>query len=228
MKRLSGLRLNVNGVVGVAAVLICGGTALADTFPWTPASGSTSLFTYANGRNEGAADLYQNPTLLDFGFAFNDTTNFEATGGGGVAQSTANVAFVEMTAVSALNEIIVIERGTWGAGPLDDPTQVFTLQADVTLQTFVPSFSVVQHDIDNEYLEFFTDGTWEARGTLIPTVANWQIAWLNLSNTLAVKADAAPGSFFRKDSMTVILPEPTSLGLLLVGSVALMRRRRSA
>jgi len=225
MKRLFGFRLGAVGVVALGAVLAFGGTALAAQFPWTPSAGSTSLFNYQNGRNEGVADLYQNPTVQDFGFVFNNTANFEAIGGGGAGATTANVAFVEMSAVSALNEITVIERGTWGAGPLDDPNLVFTLQADVTLQTFVPMFSVVQHDIDNQYLEFFPDGTWEARGTLVPTVSNWQIGWINMSNTLQVKSTAAAGSFFRKESMTVVLPEPTSLGLLLVGSVALVRRR---
>lgn len=206
-------------------------TAWATQFAWDPVTDSNALFTYDNGRNEGDANLYQTPTLMGDGFFFDKTLNFRADGGGGIAQSVANLAFAELLVIAdPLDTITVREWGTYSIGDGQIPLDVLTLTAGIQLQVFLPGppfVSVTTHDIDQDFLIFNEDGTWEARGTLTPVLGAWSDAWLTVSNTLVVTGDAAPNSFFTKDGMEVLVPEPASLGLLLVGAIPFLRRRRT-
>ncbi|MFQ5412316.1 MAG: hypothetical protein ACE5EC_08450, partial [Phycisphaerae bacterium] len=63
--------------------MVACGSAQADIFPWTNAAGSNGQFQWNSGQNQGLANLYQDPTVLDVGFLFSNTANFRADGGGG-------------------------------------------------------------------------------------------------------------------------------------------------
>lgn len=232
MRRAYAIHTSVWTLAVLSVLVLPSSPALGLNFPWVPATDGNAVFSYVNGRNEGAADLYKTPTLMGYGFLFENTANFRSDGGGGAGQSTSNVAFAELTAVSnSLENITVREWGTYSVGAGQTAASVLTLQADMTLQVFLPGppfISVTQFDIDNAFLDFKPDGTWESRGTLTPALGAWNNAWLSVSNTLVVESTAAPGSFFTKAGMEVIVPEPTSLVLLIVGITPVLRRRRRA
>lgn len=206
-------------------------SARATQFAWAPPTDTNALFSYSNGRNEGDANLLQTPTLTGFGFDFDKTLDFRSEGGGGITQSTANLAFAELlTVAGSLDSITVREWGTYSIGAGQDPYEVLTLDSAITLQVFLagpPFLDVTQFDVDQAFLVFNPDGTWEARGTLVPGVGTWNDAWLTVSNTLVVESTAAAGSFFTKDGMQVVIPEPACLGLMLAGAIPFLRRRRN-
>ena len=218
-------------LAGLIVMSLGSGSAWAIQFAWSPSADANGMFSYSNGRNEGDVNLLQTPTLTAFGFDFDQTLNFRSEGGGGVAESTANLAFAQLlSVVDPLDSITVREWGTYSIGAGQDPLDVLTLDADITLQVFLttpPWLSVTQHSIDQDFLVFHPNGTWEARGTLTPTLGAWQNAWVTVSNTLVVESTAAAGSFLTKDGMEVLIPEPASLGLLLVGAIPFLRRRRN-
>lgn len=216
----------------VAAVLFvaASGAASADIFPWTNSAGANGQFQWTSGQNQGLANLYQDPAVLDVGFLFDNPLGFRADGGGGSAASVTNLASATVITqgLGPLNSIFVHEWGTWSAGPNDDPFQVFTIQADATLT--VPGRGTTQHDISADNLIFNPMdatgvGTWEAFGTLVPTTGDWNFGIVSFSNTLQVSQAAAAGSFFEKTGMVATLPEPATAVLLLLGGGPLILRR---
>lgn len=198
----------------------------ATTFAWTNANNSNGQFQWANGRNVGIENLYQDPTIVPAGFVFENPLNFGAIGGGGVGDGVTNTTSTTLTAqgLGTIDQIIIRESGIWSAGPGDDPNVIFTLQADISIQAVFPVSDFTALDFDGS-LVFNPDGTWTAEGVLTPTAGPFIIGILSASNTLQVDGNAAPGSFFEKTAMTIIVPEPASALLLAVGFGSLMLRR---
>ena len=224
--------------VAVAVVLATTSVSLADIFSWSNASDSNGVFSWSNGRNEGVANLYQDPFVSTVGFAFTQPVDFKAVGGGGVGDSKTNVAKVDLVAQSMglIGQIRVWEWGAWTAGPLDDLDTVFTLQADVTyLQPIFGPGASTQHDIDDDFFEWTlvsTDpdgtrhGTWFSEGTLVSDFGPSPFGFVNVTNTLQVSSSAAAGSSFEKLGMQMVIPEPGSILFLLLGTAPLALRRR--
>lgn len=212
--------------VGVAVILAMTHVAPAAEFVWTNADDSNGQFQWANGRNVGDANLFQDPTVVSVGFMFENPQAFRAIGGGGVGGGASNTTSTTLTAqgLGTIDQIIIRESGIWSAGPGDDPNVVFTLQADISIQAIVPVPMLTQLDFDSS-LVFNPNGTWTAEGVLTPAAGPFIIGILSASNTLQVSGAAAAGSFFEKTEMNIVVPEPASALLLVVGFGSLVLRR---
>ena len=80
---------------------------------------------------------------------------------------------------------------------------------------------------------FYGDGTWEASYTLdagvtAPPYADqpWQRFQITVTNTIQVDGAAPAGSFIEKQGMQIIVPEPATVALLVLGIGSLVIRRR--
>ena len=210
--------------------------ASAAEFNWSP-TGATSpagAFTYSNGKNIGLTDLLGSPVVLDTGntagFEFNTAQNFQAVGGGGSAGLANNLAstFIITGAQGPINLITIREFGTWSAAGGEAPQDIFNFTLILGLQPISPGGAQQFSALSNTII-FNGDGTWTAEGTLAPAAGFFNIGSVTAENILGVDAIATAGSTFTKLGSTLLVPEPTTVALLLFGlcPIALRRRRRN-
>ena len=236
-----GIVLSCTAIVSALAMV---SAASAAEFNWAQPTGLSpgGGFSYSTGKNIGVANLYGEPTILNVGFDFNSTQNFQALGGGGSAGLANNIASTVVIAqgLGSITQIRIQEFGTWSAPGLD-PASL----DQATLNSFFPFTGILglqpispggaqQFSNFSSSIVFNPDGTWTAEGTLIPATSGgsfFNIGAVTANNELRVSASsAAPaGSTFEKLGSMVVVPEPTTIVLLLAGlaPLSLRRRRRS-
>ena len=203
----------------------------AAEFDWSVPAGTApgATFNYQTGKNVGDANLYGDPTVLSAGFNFNNTLSFEAVGGGGSAGLANNLtsAFLISTGLGPITQLTVREFGTWSAPGGEAPTDILNFTGIIGLQPISPG-GAQQFSIFSNSIIFNQDGTWTAEGSLVPNAGFFMIGSITVENILGVEATATAGSSFEKLGSLVIVPEPTTVALLLagLGSLALRRRRR--
>jgi hypothetical protein len=221
------------GVVGAVALLMSPATALAG--PWGNASGSNSAFAWSGGASN--TNLFGDPTINQHGFFFNDTDNFRAEGGDGVSDSASDFARVTLNTSTvgapAIHEITVFEWGSWS----HDISEIgdFTFQADYSILRYLPSPFAASGSLSMTW-DFQPDGTWTCARKLTAGEAgnppasdqDWIYFQITVTNTIQVNGTAPADSWIQKEGMRIVVPEPASGMLLLMGlgAAALRRSRR--
>jgi hypothetical protein len=226
--RLTKSSLNLVLIAGV--VLLVTGFAQAVTIPWANATGSNAAFGWSGGENN--TGRFGNPTVSTAGFVFDQMDNFIAQGGGGNSASTSDFARVTVDVANStppgappIHTIIVSEWGTWSVDAGSVPTD-FSIQADFSVFRFLPAPPGTSGSLTLPVV-FNADGTWTATRTLTANAGlDWQRFQITVTNTIQVNGTAPMGSFVEKDGMTIYVPEPASVLLVLAGFLPFARRRR--
>jgi uncharacterized protein (TIGR03382 family) len=226
---------NILRVAACAGVLASGVGAASADVAWSQPSGTAAFFTWANGHNTNT-NLFGSPTLVG-GTTFQFfPTSFTATSSNGGTGSASDTLSVDLTALPGyqLDSIQINEGGSYalsgnqggsvsatGAASLTDLNTPRTFNANTSGN---PTFPV-----------FGGSGSWTA-GALIDLAAlNGGIpvtsAHLEFTNNLV--AISVPGStatitktFVGLPVAITIIPAPGAAGILALGGLALVRRRR--
>lgn len=223
-------------VVSILAGLavLFGGSVPAVASSWTNASGSNARFGWSGGENN--TDHFGNPTVTTDGFFFTDPDDFIADVDTGIlsvtdfARVTVDVAGATPNPASPIPQITVREWGTF-AGDLED----LNLQADFVVFRYspMPPGSTSTINLPNDATVFDEEeGTWFTEYVLTageagnPPYADqpWSRFQITVTNTVQVDGGAPAGSFIEKMGMSIVVPEPSTL-LLLVGCIPLIPRR---
>jgi hypothetical protein len=223
--------------VAIAVVVVCAVAAPSWAGSWSNASGANAAFGWSGGQNN--TDRFGNPAVSEAGFLFSDPVDFRAEGGGGVSASktdfarvTVNIATSVPAGAPAIEFITVKEWGTWSAG-ISDPDTDFGFQLDYSVFRYAPTPLGNTGAIDID-ATFYPNGTWAASYTLNAGVTSppyadkpWERFQITVTNTIQVDGAAPSGSFIEKQGMQIIVPEPATVALLMmgIGSLAIRRRR---
>ena len=219
--------------LAVAAVVLCMPVvAWADT-AWGHANGSAANFSWVNGHNSdtnlfGDVSWYGGDNLyfLDSNFpasAHDAKTTDTVT-------DTMDVDLIANPGVKFLS-IAVYEYGEYTiTGGSDN-----NVKADLDMWGYVPG-----HPMDpftDDFL-FTAEGSgaddWSSNATLLMEFAVPDVTQVHLrvTNTLVAASDGAggtasiTGNFMLLGIAVTVIPEPASLSLLALGSLAVLRRRR--
>jgi len=220
----------------------------AQAAPWalpTGPTGANTRFGWSNGDHPGGVGVvtgaFGTPSVDVDGFHFIDEfgdMNFHAQVGGPTVINSKTRAVVDVaTSVPAnalpLNEIRVVETGTYQGDPAS-----FQVTASLQVFTFVGNKNTQSIALDPA--TFLPDGTWfidqtftfsdlaafPLPGNTFPNIPLTKFKF-DLVNILHANGSTA-GNFIEKTSAHVYLPEPSSCLLFAVGTIGLMRYRRSA
>ena len=216
-------------------------TASAYAGPWggdpfaSPALGQNSAWGWTDGKNTSAEHFSGDPTINESGLYFNSTLNFMAEIGQSLsvtdtAQLNIDTSPGDVPLGAALTQFTVREWGTWNipAGSGLEPQDIFTLQADVIVLRLEPFPGFSTMNIAPSVI-FLPDGTWQTSGVLAAPLGGWEAGQFKVTNTLQVLGSAPLGSSIEKTGMQMIVPEPGTIGLLMMASgITLLRRRRAA
>lgn len=221
----------------LVSALAMASAASAAEFNWSPtaATSPNGAFTYQVGKNIGISDLLGSPAIIDTsstaGFEFNTGQTFVASGGGGSAGLANNIAstLIISGTQGPINAITIREFGTWLAPGGEAPEDIFNFTLILGLAPISPG-GAQQFSALSDTIDFNPDGTWTAEGTLVPNAGFFMIGSITAENILGVEAIATAGSTFTKLGSTLLIPEPTTVALLLagLGPLALRRRRRNS
>jgi hypothetical protein len=230
-----GSRYSVVMVAVIGAMCVAASPVWAG--PWSNASGANAAFGWSGGQNN--TGRFGDPVVSESGFLFAAPVDFRADGGGGVSDSatdfarvTANIATSVPAGAPAIQFITVKEWGTWSQD-VSNPATDFGFQLDYSVFRYAPTPLGTTGSIDIDAM-FHPDGTWEASYTLnagvaVPPYADkpWERFQITVTNTIQVDGAAPSGSFIEKQGMQIIVPEPATVALLVmgIGSLAIRRRR---
>lgn len=226
-------------IVAFSAVLATSSSAFASAWP-VNSFGTNTAFGWTSGEHLDFvpdSTAFGSPAVDELGFFFrNDYGDmyFRAEQGGpntvhGSVDFEFDIAGSNPGGAGPISQIIFRERGTWGGTLSDIQVQYdFSMfSASQLLLTPVVSIPAV----------FNMDGTWEAEYILTPAGATalnqffapifgFENAQVQITNILHA-GGSNPDTFVQKTYSSVIFPEPGTIGLLaIIGSVALVRRRR--
>ncbi|MBN2447874.1 MAG: PEP-CTERM sorting domain-containing protein [Phycisphaerae bacterium] len=207
----------------VAVQLICVGAASA---AW---SGTADYFDFANGGSDNG--LFGEPQLVGgntFVFTPND---FRAESTDGVAATAQDRLFIDITmhTNAALGGILIQERGAYGITGQGSVSAsgdlVITDLSGLPRSTSAPLVTNPVFPV--------TSGNGNWMGSLDLDVSSdfpeWTTFRIELNNILDATSTAGSTSFISKTLAgtqleITIIPEPTSIALLLIGLVAIRRR----
>lgn len=225
-------------VVAVLSVTLAGGTlANAAVQSWQNPSGANARFSFSGGQsnddglnliNPGTLNpegLWGEPTQTLTGFDFNNIRDeFEAVavgGGNDARQSEMDVNIVPIG--PAFNELHLIETGTWTG-------DMSALQSSTAaVEIFQPSPFIAPITFDQIPITFNVDGTWVLQFDINDVTAQFGAPFTNLflsvTNILAANPSVGDASI-KKTNVRIDLPEPATVGLLLLGAIPVVTRRR--
>lgn len=226
----------------VSKLLLAAGTALlglasasqAAFVPWSqPAGVVPGLFSYSNGGSEDG--LFGNPLIVGSSFTF-FPTNFKAQTVGANADNTnSRLSFNIDVAPGAIDllSISVTELGDYtisNGGSVQALASLFV--TNLALPIALPGNPQTGSDafLRNVASPTTESGQWTLN--VVKTLPNgWRTIRVDLDNVLdAAVPGAGSSAFIEKKiggiTITVNVPEPTSIGAALLGMGALVIRRR--
>jgi hypothetical protein len=199
------------------------------TVPWSNSWGSTSLFDWNSGQND--TGLFGDPTIVgNNAFRFTPS-GFIAQGANGSDGDARDIASWNVVAKDGItfSGLRLVERGTWdisGPGPGNSVSAaaVFSAIENTFGSTVSDSRSFAQYTTGS--------GTWTFDMTLDLSWAAPTSLQISLDNHLiAISNGDSDSCYIRKQLAggiveVEIIPEPTSLALLALGLLGLVRRPR--
>jgi hypothetical protein len=225
-------------VVTLAAVilfiLISGQNAQALTY-WTNSSGSATNFDWANGGSNNG--LFGDPNPVGDTLAFSPS-NFSAQSSDGLTDFVSDTLEFELTAHPGLSfkSITITEECDYVISVLDEENGQGSVQATATLSINNLDTSDVLGNliIDSTPIgsSSYLFGIWEPEAELNINQQDWTHIKITLTNDL--KADTTGlGSnalIEKKEFGTTIsiqmVPEPATIGLLALGSLVLLGKKK--
>ena len=227
-------RCATTAATAAAVALAWAGLGVADAgaalLPASVFSGSTATFDYEGGSDNG---LFGQPLVSNGGFVFTPS-NFVATASDGGATTTGDRLEITLTADDGqfIQGIDLNEIGDYsilGTGTVNAAGFLFGFYDDGDGYAFTPITTQLDTDPDFPFTGTDTQGFWTGEGTLTFPAGTTEVR-LVLNNTLQAAATAGSTATIEKKGVGieigVIVPEPASLGLLGLGSLTLIRRRR--
>jgi len=223
------------GAATLALTFVLLGSAIsvnADT-PWSNPSGTASYFDWENGHNSNT-NLFGSPTLVG-GNAFRfSPTDFRAESVDGVSGTANDIAAWDAIAHPGhqFSEIRIIEHGDYSISGTheDNEVEVTTLlRADDNdlIWQWMQDFTTI------EYTEEGT-GLWDIDMSLdlentFPPITDVHITLEN--NLVAISGGPGNVTWIEKKFAgaiidVILIPEPSTLALIVFGGFALIRRRR--
>lgn len=227
-------------VIPVIGILMVG-VASAAPIPWATPSGSNANFSYAEGKtlNGLFVEPGQSPIVTPTGLIF-FPSGFIASAAGGTAEVVDDTLQFEihLPADKQLTQFIVNEFGDYtidGSGPntsvkafgglllvnMDDP---FAPVLTDTLST-VPAPLATGTGVTTG------EGIWTGNETIVAIPAGWKNIQVILNNELSASSDVGTTAFIQKKvgqvgvEIILVIPEPGTLSLGLLGGLACLVRR---
>ncbi len=213
--------------LSVLIVLAAACTANAAAIPWANDTGSNARFSWTAGQSgEG---LWGNPTAIGAGFLFNDMAPAFTAEANGTAGSVTSTLKVTMTAIGdSFEELHIREWGTFEGAVPDVSGSSGTLSLLVMSPMPPGEFNIGSLDFDFNA----SQGTWTAGidvdltslsmfltggvDSMAITVTNHLSALIGTEHTEITKTGGS-----------IIIPEPATFVLGLIGLLAISRRRLS-
>jgi hypothetical protein len=204
-------------------VLTSGSSAFAADWAFN-SSGSNARFTWSQGQHvEGYPDVtaHGSPVVTVDGFFFNNTygdMSFRAEAGS--KETVQSSVYVYLSANGApIDQVIVREYGTWGGNPA-----LLGVQADFLVFDWM---EFTDTHIDLPTVTFNPDGTWVTQYTYYPnpTLTEFDISVVNIVSAIG-GAGFVPPPFIEKTGLEIIVPEPSTLLLLVAVAPLLVKRNR--
>jgi hypothetical protein len=208
---------------------------------WSTPNGSNANFNYNNGHTFNGLFVAprQSPIVTPTGLIF-FPSNFIASAANGTAEVTDDTLEFELHVApgKALTQFIVNEFGDYsilGAGPntavkaygglflinMDDPIAPPMI---ATLTTIPAALSTTPGATSGQ-------GAWSGNETIINIPRGWTNIQVILNNELHAGSDPGTSSFIQKKvgqvglEIILVIPEPGTLSLALVGAAGLLIRR---
>lgn len=217
-------------LLGLLSIALLASAAQAAT-PWSTPSGDNIRFAWSGGQNTDA-NFFESPTITDLGFFFSPS-NFRAeVTTPGLGDVAADVALVDINVFGAnggggappISYFKIAEWGTYDGDILD-----FSVKADANVTRVIPPMGPTGIlDLAAVAWDYNGPGTWYTERTFwLDDPPNWSLFAVTYSNSIEVEGDAPVGSFIEKNGAMIILPEPSSLAVLLVGLGLTAVRRRA-
>lgn len=202
-----------------------GGSSPGNTFNYSGGQSGDDGLNLINGGTLNPEGLWGEPTVTATGFNFNNIrAEFQAVainGGSDARQSEMDVNIVPTG--QAFNELHVLETGTW-SGDLS------ALQSSTaSVEIFQPSPLIFPTTFPSLPISFNLDGTWELQFDINDFSAQFGVPFTNvfLSVTNILNSNPAMGdASITKTGVRVDFPEPGTIGLIILGAIPVVTRRR--
>lgn len=234
---------------GIGALALASSCAYAAPVSWTNPNGSNSVVSWSNGQSDKG--LFGDPTVNGSTFLF-FPSNFEAEASNGSAKTTSDRLSFKLTAAEGkeIQKVTIKELGDWsilGGGTVKSfgTLYITRLNSPGFGSVWTDTLDVIYEDVENSNTinspskpNSEGSGTWDGTFTIdLPAgVTSVQVV---LNNILQASSTAGGTAFIQKKELggpgngdpqfeiDVVVPEPTTLGLLFVGAAALLRRQRN-
>jgi hypothetical protein len=223
--------LRITALVALCSIGLLVSSIQAAPIPWGNTNGSSpGFFSWQNGTNE--TGLFGDPVPIGNSLVF-FPANFRAESTGGVPDQAFDKISVDILAEGNLNitQINILEIGDYSIlGQGASATVVGTLVVTPTVSNGAPiQFSALA---TNPAMPVTSGGgPWTGNASVSYSLQNGvKRIHLTLDNVLQATSDADSTSIIDKKLtqgiIIEIIPEPTTIGLLLCGAPMLLRRRR--
>jgi hypothetical protein len=203
------------------AVLATGPSAFAGSWAFNT-SGSNTRFAWSNGMHmPGYPDVtaHGSPSVTQDGFFFTNAygdMHFRADAGGKETVQASVYAYMNVTG-APVDQFTVREYGTWG-GDLS----ALSVQADFLVFDWV---TFTDTAVDMPDVTFLSNHTWFTEYSYVPdpTLTEFDISVVNM---ISATNTVTPGTFIEKTGLEIIVPEPTTILLVLAAMPLLGRWNR--
>jgi hypothetical protein len=208
------------------------GLVQASGIPWSNPNGSSpGFFSWENGSND--VGLFGDPVPVGNSLVFFPSNFFSSSNAGAIPPATHDKINVDILALAGqqIQQINIIEAGDYqinGTGPNTSVNASGTL---VVTPLNVAGLPVVSPLATAPAMPVITgSGPWQGTASAILANGITKIH-LTLDNILAARSDSNTSTFIEKKVtqgiiIQILIPEPTTIGLLLCGAPLMLRRRR--
>lgn len=228
------LRKSLVGIVSLAGAVLSLGSASAAPIPWAVPAGATPSFTYNGGQSDKG--LFGEPLFVGSTLLLTPN-NFRADSVNGVEDIEYDRLQFDLHMVQGktLQAFGINEIGDYeinDKGSVAATTQLMLVNLDTT--QVVSNFMATAPAMPLSSATY-TKGNWSGSAAVTVLPPGWTNVRVIIQNTLTAQSEADTAVWIAKKwvnggiDISLIIPEPTSFGLLAsAGAMLLIRRNRAA